>query len=311
MIRPLFLLYPLFIFCTATAHPGIGIVKDSKGFIYYTDLVNVYRIDPATEKKTIVVRGLHTHELYIDKNDNLFGEHLWFVDNGINQFDHFQWRLNTKGKLDTIYGPSQAYIANDYSLCRDAKGNEYRVQALQMDRILKKKPTGESITIAEGDYKDVIWLQATADGNVYFTQKNNLYRINQQDAVSLVASAIANDPGLYGIWTDNAVNIYVALLADRMIKKITPAGKMENILFKQEGNWGPVGGLFDDSGNLWVLEWSAKNEARVRKISKETRLMVAPESKWPSRIKTYWPEWLIISVLFIGFSIFMIRRTRK
>ena len=238
MIRPLFLLYPLFIFCTATAHPGIGIVKDSKGFIYYTDLVNVYRIDPATEKKTIVVRGLHTHELYIDKNDNLFGEHLWFVDNGINQFDHFQWRLNTKGKLDTIYGPSQAYIANDYSLCRDAKGNEYRVQALQMDRILKKKPTGESITIAEGDYKDVIWLQATADGNVYFTQKNNLYRINQQDAVSLVASAIANDPGLYGIWTDNAVNIYVALLADRMIKKITPAGKMENILFKQEGNWG-------------------------------------------------------------------------
>ena len=44
------------------AHPGIGIVKDSKGNIFYTDLKQVWKID-YNEKKTAVVNDVHTHEL--------------------------------------------------------------------------------------------------------------------------------------------------------------------------------------------------------------------------------------------------------
>jgi hypothetical protein len=60
---------------TAAAHPGIGIVMDSRGNVFYTDLSHVWKIAPRGAK-SIAVRGVHTHELYIDREDNLYGEHL-------------------------------------------------------------------------------------------------------------------------------------------------------------------------------------------------------------------------------------------
>ncbi|HLA68420.1 MAG TPA: hypothetical protein VJN65_01860 [Bacteroidota bacterium] len=39
----------------AAAHPGIGIVMDSKGNVYYTDLKRVWKIAP-NGQKTIAVR---------------------------------------------------------------------------------------------------------------------------------------------------------------------------------------------------------------------------------------------------------------
>ncbi len=70
MIRILFILFLLP--SIGLAHPGVGIVKDSKGNIYYTDLKQVWKI--ANGKKTVVVPNVHTHELYFDKNDNFYGE---------------------------------------------------------------------------------------------------------------------------------------------------------------------------------------------------------------------------------------------
>ncbi len=64
----LIILFPLF----GQAHPGVGIVKDSKGNIYYTDLKQVWKITKGN--KTVVVPDVHTHELYVDQNDNLYGE---------------------------------------------------------------------------------------------------------------------------------------------------------------------------------------------------------------------------------------------
>ena len=67
----------LLICLVAEAHPGIGIVEDSKGNIFYTDLEKVWKISKDGTKK-VVVNNVHTHELYIDETDNLFGEHLWY-----------------------------------------------------------------------------------------------------------------------------------------------------------------------------------------------------------------------------------------
>jgi hypothetical protein len=51
---------------TAAAHPGIGIVMDSRGNVFYTDLSHVWKVEPGGAK-SIAVRGVHTHELYIDR----------------------------------------------------------------------------------------------------------------------------------------------------------------------------------------------------------------------------------------------------
>ena len=46
----------------ATAHPGVGLVEDSRGNVYYTDLVHVWKISP-DGRKTIAVRNAHTQRL--------------------------------------------------------------------------------------------------------------------------------------------------------------------------------------------------------------------------------------------------------
>ncbi|MEO6584619.1 MAG: hypothetical protein ABIO05_09860, partial [Ferruginibacter sp.] len=55
----------------AYGHPGIAIVKDSRGNIFYSDLTQVFKI--TNGKITVVVPNVHTHELYIDAADNLYG----------------------------------------------------------------------------------------------------------------------------------------------------------------------------------------------------------------------------------------------
>ena len=59
---------------SALCHPPVGIVIDSKGNIFYSDLNHVWKI-ARDGTRSIAVENVHTHDLYIDKNDNLYGEH--------------------------------------------------------------------------------------------------------------------------------------------------------------------------------------------------------------------------------------------
>ena len=60
----------------ALAHPGWGIVVDSKGNVFYTDLAQVWKVEPSG-RRSVAVPRVHTHELYLDAHDHLFGERLW------------------------------------------------------------------------------------------------------------------------------------------------------------------------------------------------------------------------------------------
>lgn len=48
----------------ATAHPGVGIVMDSKGNVFYTDLRHIWKIDNKGTR-TIAVQNVHSHEIYL------------------------------------------------------------------------------------------------------------------------------------------------------------------------------------------------------------------------------------------------------
>ena len=67
----------LFITFLLSAHPGIGIVMDSKGNVFYTDLVHVWQITPDGEHQ-IALKNVHTHQLFLDENGHLYGEHSWY-----------------------------------------------------------------------------------------------------------------------------------------------------------------------------------------------------------------------------------------
>jgi hypothetical protein len=59
----------------AEAHPGVGIVQDRRGNVFFTDLRQVWGIT-AGGRMSVWVPGVHTHELCLAAEDSLYGEHL-------------------------------------------------------------------------------------------------------------------------------------------------------------------------------------------------------------------------------------------
>src|SRR5687768_15883654 len=83
---------------SAFGHPGVGIVRDRQGNVFYTDLTHVWRITPAG-RKSIVVRDVHTHELAIDSLGNVYGEDSRYLGSGEGD-DRWRtriWRLGPDG----------------------------------------------------------------------------------------------------------------------------------------------------------------------------------------------------------------------
>src|SRR5690349_1214447 len=109
---------------SAFAHPGIGIVEDSKGNVFYTDLKQVWRID-RLGKKSIAVARVHTHELYMDAADNLYGEHLWYNGEDKNTWGYYVWRLTPGGKVEKVVPETEGF-RESYSFVRDSNGNMYK-----------------------------------------------------------------------------------------------------------------------------------------------------------------------------------------
>ena len=283
------LIFKFILFCLAIlllppklwSHPGIGIVKDSKGTIYYSDLQQVWKISNGS--KTIAVPHVHTHELYIDANDNLYGEYQFNNEAG-DIFYHYLWRLQPNGMLDTILPTQQAFQQIDFSLARDRAGNEYYTKRFirrpDEAHIYRKDTAGNETVFARGNFKSVNWLHPQADGSVLFVQNNNVYRAAPNGTIIPIAKKIGNaKPSfhfsdnsitVWGVWQDDASHTYVAVFSDQAVKKISRDG-IVSTYYQSKGAWAPIHGVFDNSGKLWVLESSDKNEIRaVQAYSKTT-----------------------------------------
>jgi hypothetical protein len=300
-----------FPFCT-NAHPGVGIVKDSKGNIYYSDLMQVWKI--SNGKRSVAVPDVHTHELYIDSADNLYGEGNMYRETGAIQFSHYLWVLRPTGKLDTVVGMREAYIREDFSLARDPAGNEYYTKQFlrQPDttHIYKRTPGGAETILATGQFKGIIWLHPQHDGTVLYAQHNNIYRLDSNGNIKLLIGNIGNErpsfsfsasPTTWGLWQDAAGNVYAAVFSDQAVKKITPGGTVTEY-YRSKDNYAPTHGVFDNNGQLWVLESSDKNEVRVVNAP-----MIINDSmdKTPSKIL------LSISILVIAMVILLILFSNK
>ncbi|RYY96421.1 MAG: hypothetical protein EOO11_13535, partial [Chitinophagaceae bacterium] len=150
----LLLLLPL----SSIAHPGVGIVCDRRGVIYYTDLRQVWKIEGGRQR--IAVPNVHSHELYLDTEGNLYGEHERYE--GGDRFTHYLWVLRPQGRLDTLKGPMDAFLHDDYSLARDAAGNEYfrrrHFRKAGPVPLYRRRPDGSEALFAAGDYRYVKWL---------------------------------------------------------------------------------------------------------------------------------------------------------
>lgn len=311
MTKLYFLLVLLFPF-VAFSHPGVGIVKDSKGNIFYTDLHQVWKINNG--KKKVAVPDVHTHELFIDENDNLFGEGGYYDDH-TEKFYHYLWVLRPNGQIDTIVGMKEAYVHQDFSLARDRQGNEFYTKRFlkphtDTTHIYKKTHNGVETVFATGNFKDVNWLHPQDDGSLLYASGHSIFRVDSLGNVMTVSNQInnsnsENDVLIWGIWQDNFKNVYAAIFSDKTIRKIDLTGSISTV-YKSKGNWAPLHGIFDNDYKLWVLEGSDNNEVQVISVDFTSTVPQVTDQNG-SRILPY----VISGCIVLGIGLWYLKRLTK
>ena len=303
----------------AFAHPGIALVKDSKGNLYYSDLQQVWKVSDG--QRTLAVPNVHTHELYIDAQDNLYGEHQYTMAGTNDRFMHYLWVLRPNGRLDTVVSAKEAYIDINFSLARDRWGNEYFTRQFLRRRdttnIYKRTPDGRETVFVGGNFKGVSWLHPQDDGSLLFVRHNNVYRADSAGNLRVLAQGIGsptasytfagNNPIVYGLWQDSADNVYAAVFSDQAVRRIAPNGKVSDV-YRSSGAWTPIQGIFDNEGRLWILESSDKNEIRLT-LASDTNKAIAPKKN--SFLSPLMAVSIGIFILLLLFLIWQLRKQRN
>ena len=129
---------------TAAAHPSVSVVIDRQGNAYYSDLKQVWKVAP-DGTKTVAVPGVHTHELYLDPQGNLYGEHLWYEGERTDKWGHYVWRRSPDGQVVKVIPNTEGFLEN-YSFVRDAAGNMYLANR-ERKRLERLAPNGDLLVL--------------------------------------------------------------------------------------------------------------------------------------------------------------------
>lgn len=260
---------------SAIAHPGVGIVMDSKGNVFYTDLKHIWKISHAG-KVSIAVRNVHSHEISIDENDNLFGEHLWYEGEATNKWGYYVWKLSGSGVLEKVIQPTAGFPEN-YGFARDPYDRTYWAdRSDKCQHIIFRDNESNKEKLSDHCFDDIRWMTASPKSNIFLIDRHDLKKVNAQGIVQTLATNlderkltqfIVNDARLLmGVWTDNKENAYVAIYGGRMVKKVSPDKKI-SIVAETSVGWSPTGGFVAPNGDFWLLEYSLANTARVERIT--------------------------------------------
>ena len=301
------------------AHPGIGIVSDSQGNIFYTDLNHVWKITPEGDN-SIYVPKVHTHELFINKEDELMGENAWYEGEVIDKWGFSVWKKRVGKDLEFMIDTTVGFLfEHPFSFVRDGEGSMYWREKNEDEYLFKTQTKEKEIKLlATGKFENIRWMY-WLNGHLHFVDMDDLYRLidgkfellaNDLRSSALPFSTFVRDMhSIMGAWDDKEGNIYVSVFSGKMVKKITPDGEVTEF-FKSKGNWSPSGGLFDREGNLWLLEYSSNNEARVRKFT-ANEIKNAPVKMGVKSPIKFWDPFVALGVLVVGLALIKIINNLK
>lgn len=257
------------------AHPGIGIVYDGNETIYYTDLNHVWKLNILTGKSEIYVKDVHTHELYLNNNGDLYGEHYWYIQ-AEEKFKNFIWKIDKKGKFKKVRG-DQYGENNDFSFTRDKSFTSFEIREANKKYEIVKKDSSQQTVLYEIKLNHPTWKYLTGNETLLFIDFPTVYSYSVNSiSINVIANDISSkrfpfstqsdEHNIYGVWTDKKENIYAAIYGGRVVKKIDDKGNVARV-FKSDFLWSPVNGVFDKNNNLWLMECKIGGKIRVSKIS--------------------------------------------
>lgn len=259
----------------AAAHPSVSVVMDRRGFVYYSDLQNVWRISP-TGTRSLAVIGVHTHQLYVDDQNRLYGEDATNDDATGRPF-HRVWRLDPDGTLTDVIPRRPGYLWDygDFGFVRDRMGVAYVVQHSGGPALVRVGATGRvsrttlprpepGFALPTPDERVVVtagWdlLRADPRRQQAVVWKSNLSRVTPR------VIEVADRHALLGLWLDRAGRIHVASFAGAAVIRFDADGET-NVVARSPDGWAPTGGMFGPDDSLWLLEYSTSGQVRVRRI---------------------------------------------
>lgn len=251
----------------AWAHPAWGIQMNRQGELYFAD-VQRDRIWLINNRGSLipVLLGKHSHDLWLDQNDSVFGEHLTY-EPASQQWRSTRWQLSINEQLTEMGAPPVAGL----SLLHDAVGNFFVVEKTDEQlRLLKRAPDGVMTFVAGGPrgYADgpgaaarfslIEAMVLGHDGALYLRDQACIRRVSPSGEVTtlggnpLAGLARGQQPRILGLTTDAQNNVLVADTEQHTVRKINPAGRVES-LFETGWFWQPTG-VTSVNGDVYILE---------------------------------------------------------
>ena len=259
----------------AAAQPSVSVVMDSRGFVYYSDLQTVWRLSPSGTR-TVAVIGVHTHQLYVDSENRLYGEDAT-NDDATGRPYHRLWRLDPDGTVSDVIRRRAGYLWDygDFGFVHDQTGVAYVLQRSGGPALVRIGAAGRvsrtTLPRVEPGY-----ALPLPDGRLAVTSGRDLLRVDPRRQQATVWKAdlagltprvreVADRHALLGLWLDGEGRIYVASYAGAAVIRIDLDGEASVVARSPEG-WAPSGGMIGPDESLWLLEYSAAGQVQVRRI---------------------------------------------
>lgn len=305
-----FIFYFFLVFITVVAqsmaHPGWGIVRDSKGNIFFVDVGRniVWKIDTKGSVLKFVSQK-HSHELFIDERDNIYGVHVEYDQRNDRWLSH-RWKASPDGRISRL-GPQESKHLFEHT---DSRGNTYHFSSdahKKFARVHKVNPAGDTIHFAGGTWGDrdgkgfeaqfrnfgpAAW---DGDSALIFGSGGILRRLTLDGAVTTLAGRDhgLGDPdeprasGILGIACSNDGSVYAANWEKNVVLRIGRDGTVSRFHYSSMG-WSPVGILVsrdtvfvleDRMGLSELLRKAGFGGPRVQRISPEGLITLVGTAK--------------------------------
>jgi sugar lactone lactonase YvrE len=258
----------------AAAHPAWGIVIDPGGRVIFSEVETntIWRIENG--RPVPILRGKHSHEITIDGEGNLYGEHLEYRPAG-ERWVLSLWQLTPDGREVQIQPPTDTVaLPQGLGPLRDRQGNTYAFrgpfQRVNEVVLYRRSPAGEAVALAGGPPGHADGRGAAArftgiqgkafapGGDLYVTDGGTVRRITPEGVVTtlggdpLAGVGHGERPRLLGLAVDQQGQVFVADYDHRSVREIGLDGRVREP-WRSGSFWAPTG-VMAAGGSLYILE---------------------------------------------------------